>query len=106
MKKVNSLFAAFLIGNCTIYFQLEAAFATSSSTPFQSEQKVGFNFAVVGDMDCSPMTEKIINDINNKTPKLILALGDLSYQRSNPDCWFKLISPIESKTKIVLGDHD
>lgn len=56
-------------------------------------------------MGCSPMTEKIINDINNKTPKLILALGDLSYQR-DPDCWFKLISPIESKTKIVLGDHD
>ena len=30
MKKVNSLFAVFVIVNCAIYFQIEAAFATSS----------------------------------------------------------------------------
>ena len=107
MKKVNSLFAVFAIVNCAIYFQLEAAFATSSVSPsIQSEQKMGFNFAAVGDMGCSPLTEKIINDINNKSPEVILALGDLSYQRDNADCWLNIVAPIESKLKIVLGDHD
>ena len=31
MKKVNSLFAVFVIVNCAIYFQIEAAFALSPS---------------------------------------------------------------------------
>ncbi len=107
MKKVNSLFAVFLIVNCAIYFQIEAAFATSSASPsIQSEQNMGFSFAAVGDMGCSPLTEKIINDINNKSPEVILALGDLSYQRDNADCWLNIVTPIESKMKIVLGDHD
>jgi predicted phosphodiesterase len=107
MKKVNSLFAVFLIVNCAIYFQIEAAFATSSASPsIQSEQNMGFNFAAVGDMGCSPLTEKIINDINNKSPEVILALGDLSYQRDNADCWLNIVAPVEPKLKIVLGDHD
>ena len=107
MKKVNSLFAVFVIVNCAIYFQIEAAFATSSLSPsIQSEQKTGFNFAAVGDMGCSPLTEKIINDINNKSPEVILALGDLSYQRDNADCWLNIVAPVEPKLKIVLGDHD
>src|SRR4029078_4580358 len=96
MKKINSFFAVFLIFNCAIYFQIEAAFATSSLSPsIQSEQKTGFNFAAVGDMGCSPLTEKIINDINNKSPELILALGDLSYQKDNADCWLNIVAPIE-----------
>jgi len=105
MKKVNSLFAVFVIVNGAIYFQLETAFATSSLS-IQSEHKTGFNFAAVGDMGCSPLTEKIINDINNKSPEVILALGDLSYQRDNADCWFNIVAPVEPKLKIVLGDHD
>jgi Calcineurin-like phosphoesterase len=99
---LTKLLAVFVIVNCTIYFQVGLAFATSSS----SEQKMGFNFDVVGDMGCSPMTEKIINDIDNKTPEVILALGDLSYQRDNVDCWLNIVSPVENKLKIVLGDHD
>ena len=71
------------------------------SSPFDTERiQPGFNFAVVGDMGCSSMTQKVINHINTKTPKLILTLGDLSYQRSNADCWLNIVSPIESKMKI------
>ena len=40
-----------------------------------------------------------------KKPELVLALGDLSYQRS-PDCWFEIVSPLDNVTKIVRGDHD
>jgi predicted MPP superfamily phosphohydrolase len=104
---LDSLLAVFVIVNCTIYFQLEVALATSSSSRLaQSEQKMGFNFDIIGDMGCSPMSEKIINDLNNKSPEVILALGDLSYQRDNVDCWLNIVSPVENKLKIVLGDHD
>jgi hypothetical protein len=41
MKTVNSLYAVFAIVKCAIYFQIEAAFATSSVSPLiQSEQKM------------------------------------------------------------------
>jgi predicted MPP superfamily phosphohydrolase len=108
LKKLYSLLVAFLMVNCTIYFQFNPSYAISSiSSPFNAARiHPGFNFAVVGDMGCSSMAQKVINHINNKTPKLILALGDLSYQRSNADCWLNIVSPIESKMKIVLGDHD
>ena len=106
-KKVNLLLAVFVMVNCVLCFQLEVVFATSSLSPsIQSEQNLEFNFAVVGDMGCNAMTEKINNDINNKTPEVILALGDLSYQRDTADCWLNIFSPIETKLKIVLGDQD
>jgi Calcineurin-like phosphoesterase len=96
-----------MIANCIICFELDIAFAYSSLSPsIQSKQNLEFNFAVVGDMGCSSMAEKIINDINNKSPKVILALGDLSYQRDNADCWLNIVAPVEPKLKIVLGDHD
>lgn len=43
--------------------------------------------------------------MNTKNPKIVLILGDLSYQNT-ADCWLKLILPIENKTKIVFGEHD
>ena len=57
-------------------------------------------------MGCNPVTSDLIQAINNKMPRLILALGDLSYQRYNADCWLNIVSPIQSKLKISLGDHD
>jgi hypothetical protein len=40
-----------------------------------------------------------------KKPELVIALGDLSYQRS-PDCWFEIVSPLNNITTVVRGDHD
>ena len=75
MKKVYPILVAFLIVNCTTYFQFNPSFAASSvPSPFEAERiQPGFNFAVVGDMGCSSMAQKVINHINDKMPKLILA---------------------------------
>ena len=43
--------------------------------------------------------------MENKSPELVLALGDLSYQKS-ADCWFQMMSPLINKTKMVFGDHE
>ena len=48
----------------------------------------------------------MVNVINNENPELILILGDLSYQRESADCWFDIVSPIDQRMKIVLGDQD
>ncbi|MGA7008401.1 MAG: metallophosphoesterase, partial [Nitrososphaeraceae archaeon] len=48
--------------------------------------------------------QTVIN-MQNKSPELVLALGDLSYQKS-ADCWFQMMSPLINKTKMVFGDHE
>jgi len=77
------------------------------SSPFEVGKEISdFNIAVVGDMGCSSVVKQTIGEIKLKNPELILALGDLSYQKSSANCWFNIVSPVYSKMKIVLGDHD
>jgi Calcineurin-like phosphoesterase len=76
-------------------------------SPFEPQRtQPDFSIAAVGDLGCSPEVKKMVNIINNKTRDLILMLGDLSFQRNNAGCWFDIVSPIQQRMKIVLGDHD
>jgi aldose sugar dehydrogenase len=64
-----------------------------------------FNFAAVGDWGCTHNTQNAINNIIDKSPELVLGLGDYSYN-NYADCWLKLIDPINDKMKIVIGNHE
>jgi aldose sugar dehydrogenase len=64
-----------------------------------------FNFAAVGDWGCTHNTQNTINNIIDKSPELVLGLGDYSYN-NYADCWLRLIDPIYDKMKIVLGNHE
>lgn len=64
-----------------------------------------FNVAAVGDWGCNDNSKNTLKNILNKKPELILALGDLSYQRT-AECWIEIISSVENITSIVRGDHD
>ncbi|MEP6577093.1 MAG: metallophosphoesterase [Nitrososphaerota archaeon] len=61
--------------------------------------------AAAGDWSCSSQAQTTVQNMLQKTPEVILALGDLSY-KSTPNCWFDLINPIEGITKVVMGNHD
>ncbi len=65
----------------------------------------GFNFAAAGDWGCNEMTQRTVNNMRNKDPEVVLGLGDFSYQRDT-GCWFKIMSSLLNKTKIVIGEHD
>jgi hypothetical protein len=65
----------------------------------------GFNFAAAGDWGCYRDAKRTVNNILDKAPELVLALGDFSYN-TTADCWFKIISPLKDKTKIAIGNHD
>ena len=67
--------------------------------------RIGFNIAAVGDWACNDNTQNTVKNIMTKNPELVLALGDLSYQKT-PDCWFEIVSPLDNVTTIVRGDHD
>jgi predicted phosphodiesterase len=64
-----------------------------------------FNVAAVGDWACNDNSKNTLKNIESKKPELIIALGDLSYQRS-AECWFDMISSVDNITRIVRGDHD
>lgn len=63
-----------------------------------------FNFVAAGDWGCDKKAHQTATNMQNKSPELVLALGDLSYQKS-PDCWFQMMSPLINKTKMVFGDE-
>jgi len=88
------------------------AFSQTLSNPFHEESGASdnqiaseFKFVTVGDWDCNEDTVNTINDITQRNPDLILALGDYSYENT-ADCWLKLVDPIDEKMKIIIGNHD
>jgi hypothetical protein len=68
-------------------------------------QSSSFNFAAVGDWSCNSMASQTINQIVQKQPEIVLALGDLSYTKS-AKCWLDEIQPINDITRITIGNHD
>lgn len=66
-----------------------------------------FNFVVAGDFGCGGEAKKTLETMANLQPELVIALGDLAYQK-NPNCWFNMIRPLESisKFKVSLGEDD
>jgi aldose sugar dehydrogenase len=72
---------------------------------FDNTSLADFNFAAAGDWGCTQNTQNTINNIIDKSPELVLGLGDYSYN-NYADCWLRLIDPIYDKMKIVLGNHE
>ncbi len=92
----------------TLLLSLTSAYATDniikSVTKLSSSPKV-VRFAVAGDWSCNPTSQRTVYLIKDNNPDLVLALGDFSYQKGT-GCWFKIMSPLVNKTKIVIGEHD
>ena len=64
-----------------------------------------FNFVAAGDWGCDKKLHETVTNMQNKSPELVLALGNLSYQKE-ADCWFQMMSHLINKTKMVFGDHE
>jgi hypothetical protein len=65
----------------------------------------GTNIVAAGDWGCSDNTEKTVHNVVNSNPKILLALGDFSYDKTST-CWFGVMKPLDSITKINIGNHD
>ncbi|HET8856306.1 MAG TPA: metallophosphoesterase [Nitrososphaeraceae archaeon] len=78
---------------------------TDIDTKTNTNKNTNFNFVAVGDWDCNGEAEDTVENIIDKDPELILALGDFSYN-GKAKCWLKMIKPIADKTKIVIGNHE
>ena len=64
-----------------------------------------FNFAAVGDFVCTSNTDDTVDNIVDKNPELVFALGDYTYEPTGT-CWFNKITPIDSIIRISIGNHE
>ncbi len=78
---------------------------STTTANVKTSNRSDFNFVAVGDWDCTGETEDTVDNIIDKDPELVLALGDLSYN-GKAKCWLELIEPIADRTKIALGNHE
>jgi len=100
----NCLYASqlsIIFSSLTSWFLLSAMVDMYQSAYAQED----FNFAAVGDWGCTSDTDDTVDNIRDKNPELVLGLGDYSY-RDSASCWFEKIQPIESITKINIGNED
>ena len=77
----------------------------ASNNPNDISIESGFNFVAAGDWGCGSNAQITFRNMRHMNPELVLALGDLSFQK-RADCWINLVKPLEERLKIILGDHD
>lgn len=70
-----------------------------------TSQKKDLRIAAACDWGCKVATQRTASLIKSKSPDIVIGLGDFSYE-NNTGCWFKIVSPLISKMKIVIGEHD
>ena len=64
-----------------------------------------FNIVAAGDWGSANKLKRTLDYTLKEQPKVVLALGDLSYNRT-ANCWLDLVKPIISRVKIAVGYHD
>lgn len=93
IKKIIFIIFAFFLIDFLNYGYENFVFASS------------YNIATVGDWGCTKDSKLLAININFIDPELVLIPGDLSYEKSGK-CFFDIINPFASKTKIAIGNHD
>ena len=63
------------------------------------------HIVAAGDWHCTDDAAKAVNIAKSLKPQLILGLGDYSSTETE-SCWVNLSKPVDSITKIALGNHD
>ena len=58
-----------------------------------------------GDWHCTDDAAKTVSITKSMKPELVLGLGDYSSEETT-DCWVNLSKPVDSITRIAIGNHD
>lgn len=104
-ESFNSSPYLFNIGNTDSPNFFKSIPSTSNNQSSTIEQNSSFNIAIAADWGCEEDTKKTATKIKKIDPEIVIAAGDLSYDKS-ADCWFDIIKPFKSKMKIAFGDHE
>ncbi len=86
-----------------LFFTTSINAQTIDSNPISTMKP--FNVAVAADWGCKDDARQTSQNIQDKSPELVIAPGDLSYEESS-HCWEDIISPFKYKLMISMGDHE
>jgi len=82
------------------------AIVTNSGTFLQSAHAASdTRIVAAGDWHCTPDAAKAVNIAKSLKPQLVLGLGDYSSTETE-SCWVNLSKPVDSITRIAIGNHD
>ena len=97
------IFALVMLG---CYYNVTFA-ENAGKTKDKPEKIHDFNFVAAGDFGCGDESNRTIQGMIKKDPEIVIALGDLSYEKSAA-CWLNSITPLDSpgRIKISIGVHD
>lgn len=104
--KLDTLIFLFVISVILLFAASQPV--SSSQVPNNDRQITPeFNFVAAGDFGCGDEANKTIEGMIMKDPEIVIALGDLSYDKSAA-CWLDSIKPLDTsgRVKITFGDHD
>ena len=108
ITKANLYNLLFLIAiSSVLLFAINQHVSASSSHNNVRKITSEFNFFAAGDFGCGDEANRTIDGMRMKDPEIVLALGDLSYNKSAA-CWLDSIKPLDTpgRIKITFGDHD
>jgi len=90
----------------TISSLLLLALVTNSGSYLQKGQaESDTHIVAAGDWHCTSDAAKALSVAKSLNPQLILGLGDYSSTETD-DCWVNLSKPVDSITRIAIGNHD
>jgi hypothetical protein len=82
------------------------AIVTNSGTSLQTALAASdTRIVAAGDWHCTPDAAKAVNVAKSLKPQLVLGLGDYSSTETE-SCWVNLSKPVDSITRIAIGNHD
>jgi hypothetical protein len=92
-------------GTCLLIFSLIITCILFTVKLQEASAIADYNFVAAGDWGCTSNTDATVNNMIGKNPEHVLGLGDYSYS-STGNCWFNKIAPLQSITKIAIGNHE
>lgn len=101
---ISYIFLGYFVSSLS---QSWAVTGLSVNNPFEETSSKNFNFVVAGDFGCDDVAKKTISNMEKRDPELVIALGDLSYNK-NAKCWLDMLSHLDNndRIKISIGEHD
>lgn len=103
MLMILHLFPVIMLSFAVLFFTTSIYAQPFNSNTFSTIQP--FNLAVAADWGCKDDAKQTSQNIQDKSPELVIAPGDLSYEESS-HCWVDIISPFKHKLMISMGDHE
>ena len=82
------------------YYNLTYA-ENASNIKDKPEKLHYFNFVAAGDFGCGDEPNRTIEGMIEKDPEIVIALGDLSYDKSAA-CWLNSITPLVDPGRVKI----